>query len=101
MCIRDRMTEDSKKPSQSATAIVDNMEIFIPLKGIIDFDIEKKRLQKRIKELNNHLIGANSKLKNKEFLKRAPKNIVDREKEKKEDMVLELEKITKNYDMIK
>ena len=95
------MTEDSKKPSQSATAIVDNMEIFIPLKGIIDFDIEKKRLQKRIKELNNHLIGANSKLKNKEFLKRAPKNIVDREKEKKEDMVLELEKITKNYDMIK
>ena len=95
------MTEDSKKPSQSATAIVDNMEIFIPLKGIIDFDIEKKRLQKRIKELNNHLIGANSKLKNKEFLKRAPKNIVDLEKEKKEDMVLELEKITKNYDMIK
>ena len=95
------MTEDSKKPSQSATAIVDNMEIFIPLKGIIDFDIEKKRLQKRIKELNNHLIGANSKLKNKEFLKRAPKNIVDREKEKKEDMVLELEKITINYDMIK
>ena len=95
------MTEDSKKPSQSATAIVDNMEIFIPLKGIIDFDIEKKRLQKRIKELNNHLIGANSKLKNKELLKRAPKNIVDREKEKKEDMVLELEKITKNYDMIK
>ena len=95
------MTEDSKKPSQSATAIVDNMEIFIPLKGIIDFDIEKKRLQKRIKELNNHLIGANSKLKNKEFLKRAPKNIIDREKEKKEDMVLELEKITKNYDMIK
>ena len=95
------MTEDSKKPSQSATAIVDNMEIFIPLKGIIDFDIEKKRLQKRIKELNNHLIGANNKLKNKEFLKRAPKNIVDREKEKKEDMVLELEKITKNYDMIK
>ena len=95
------MTEDSKKPSQSATAIVDNMEIFIPLKGIIDFDIEKKRLQKRIKELNNHLIGANSKLKNKEFLKRAPKNIIDREKEKKEDMVLVLEKITKNYDMIK
>ena len=95
------MTEDIKKPSQSATTIVDNMEIFIPLKGIIDFDIEKKRLQKRIKELNNHLIGANSKLKNKEFLKRAPKNIVDREKEKKEDMVLELEKITKNYDMIK
>ena len=95
------MTEDSKKPSQSATAIVDNMEIFIPLKGIIDFDIEKKRLQKRIKELKNHLIGANSNLKNKAFLKRAPKNVVDREKEKKEDMVLELEKITKNYDMIK
>ena len=77
------MTEDSKKPSQSATAIVDNMEIFIPLKGIIDFDIEKKRLQKRIKELNNHLIGANSKLKNKEFLKRAQRILSIVKKKKK------------------
>ena len=94
------MTVDAKKPPQSATAIVDNMEIFIPLQGIIDLDIEKDRLQKRINELELHLINVNKKLKNKNFLNRAPKDVISREKEKKENMVLELDKITRNFEMI-
>ena len=95
------MTEDAKKPAQAATAIVDNMEIFIPLHGIIDLDLEKSRLQKRINELNMHLVTVNNKLENKDFLKRAPEDVILGEKDKKENMVLELEKITKNFDMIK
>ena len=95
------MTQNAKKPAQAATAIVDNMEIFIPLHGIIDLDLEKSRLQKRINELNMHLVTVNNKLENKDFLKRAPEDVVLREKDKKENMVLELEKITKNFDMIK
>ena len=94
------MTEDAKKPSQSATAIVDNMEIFIPLDGIIDFDIEKDRLQKRINELKMHLVNVKKKLENKDFLNRAPENVIRHEKEKKENMILELDKITKNLEMI-
>ena len=88
------MTKDSKKPLQSATAIVDNMEVFIPLHGIIDFDLEKDRLQKRINELEMHLANVSKKLDNKDFLNRAPKNVISREKEKKENMVVELNKIT-------
>ena len=95
------MIQGVKKPAQAATAIVDNMEIFIPLHGIIDLDLEKSRLQKRINELNMHLVTVNNKLENKDFLKRAPEDVVLREKDKKENMVLELEKITKNFDMIK
>ena len=94
------MTEDAKKPSQSATAIVDNMEIFIPLEGIIDFDLEKDRLQKRINELKMHLVNVKKKLENKDFLNRAPENVIRHEKEKKENMILELDKITKNLEMI-
>ena len=94
------MTEDAKKPSQSATAIVDNMEIFIPLDGIIDFDLEKDRLQKRINELKMHLVNVKKKLENKDFLNRAPENVIRHEKEKKENMILELDKITKNLEMI-
>ena len=77
------------------------MEIFIPLHGIIDLDLEKSRLQKRINELNMHLVTVNNKLENKDFLKRAPEDVILGEKDKKENMVLELEKITKNFDMIK
>ena len=48
------------------------MEIFIPMDGIIDFDIEKDRLQKRINELKMHLVNVKKKLENKDFLNRAP-----------------------------
>ena len=92
--------KDATKPPQSATAIVDNMEIFIPLHGIIDLDVEKDRLQKRINELRMHLTNVNKKLKNKDFLDRAPKEVIYREKEKKENMVLEFDKITRNFEMI-
>ena len=67
----------------------------------IDLDLEKSRLQKRINELNMHLVTVNNKLENKDFLKRAPEDVILGEKDKKENMVLELEKITKNFDMIK
>ena len=66
----------------------------------IDFDLEKDRLQKRINELEMHLANVSKKLDNKDFLNRAPKNVISREKEKKENMVVELNKITKNFEMI-
>jgi valyl-tRNA synthetase len=39
-------------------------------------------------------------LENKDFLNRAPENVIRHEKEKKENMILELDKITKNLEMI-
>ena len=56
--------------------------------GIIDFDIEKDRLQKRINELKMHLVNVKKKLENKDFLNRAPENVIRHEKEKKENMIL-------------
>ena len=47
-----------------------------------------------------HLANVSKKLDNKDFLNRAPKNVISREKEKKENMVVELNKITKNFEMI-
>ena len=47
-----------------------------------------------------HLTNINKKLKNKDFLDRAPEEVIYREKEKKENMVLEFDKITRNFEMI-
>ena len=76
------------------------MEIFIPLEGLIDFDLERNRLQKRIGEIESHLKVVNQKLRNKDFLKRAPKNVVKWEKEKRAEMSEELKKMLSNLDMI-
>ena len=43
------------KPSQSATAIIKNLEIFIPLKGLININDEINRLEKQIEDMNGRL----------------------------------------------
>jgi len=98
----DKITasEGGNKPLNSATSVVDGMEIFIPLEGLIDFDLERKRTQKRIDEIQSHLEVLNQKLNNKEFLNRAPENVVKREKEKREEMSEELKKMLSNLAMI-
>ena len=98
----DKITasEGGNKPLNSATSVVDGMEIFIPLEGLIDFDLERKRAQKRIDEIQSHLEVLNQKLNNKEFLNRAPEDVVKREKEKSEEMSEELKKMLSNLAMI-
>ena len=99
---KDKITasEGGNKPLNSATSVVEGMEIFIPLEGLIDFDLERKRAQKRIDEIQSHLEVLNQKLNNKEFLNRAPENVVKREKEKSEEMSEELKKMLSNLAMI-
>ena len=93
-------SEGGNKPLNSATSVVDGMEIFIPLEGLIDFDLERNRLQKRIDEIESHLEVVYQKLRNKDFLKRAPENVVEREKEKRAEMSEELKKMLSNLEMI-
>jgi valyl-tRNA synthetase len=77
--------EDIEKPSGSASSILKNCEIYIPLKGIIDLEIEKERLSKEIKRLEGALIGVDKKLSNEKFINNAPENVIEKEKGKKND----------------
>ena len=63
--------KDIKKPDQSATAVVKKMELFVPLKGLINLDQETVRLTKRLDELTSHLKSIEKKLVNKRFIDNA------------------------------
>ncbi len=91
---------DQAKPEQSATVVIGENELYIPLGGLIDLDVEKARLQKRADEINGHLTGISKKLSNEQFISRAPEDVVDREKEKQNDMSAELEKVNANLEML-
>ncbi|MEC7981193.1 MAG: valine--tRNA ligase [Candidatus Neomarinimicrobiota bacterium] len=93
-------SEDEERPEKSASAIVNMMEIFVPLDGLIDFDIEIERLTKRLNELDKHVISAEKKVSNENFIKRAPKDIVAHEKQKLEDMKIEYSLIKQNLDIL-
>ncbi len=89
-----------EKPDQSATAVVQKMELFVPLKGLIDLDQEIARLSKRLDELKGHLVGVEKKLANENFVNRAPENVVAHEKQNLQDMTAEFDLVKANLDML-
>jgi len=99
--IQDAKLGDSlEKPSQSATAVVRGMELYIPLGGLVDLDQEKGRMEKRINEINRLIGGIKGKLSNENFVSRAPKQVVEKERSNLSKLSEELEKVTTNLEML-
>jgi valyl-tRNA synthetase len=94
------LADEIEKPPQSATAVVKKMELFVPLKGLIDLDQEIARLSKRMNELSGHLQNIEKKLANKNFVDRAPENVVKHENKKLKDMSTEFTLVKANLDML-
>jgi len=75
---------DAQAP-QAATSLVGDMQQLIPLAGLIDKAAECARLQKNIDKLEQDGARLGAKLGNENFVARAPKEVVDKEKEKLAD----------------
>jgi len=89
------------KPSQSATAVVQGMELFIPLADLIDIDDEIERLEKQISDMKGRLAAVNGKLSNANFVDRAPEDVVANEKRKQAEYQSSLEKLQDNLNSLK
>jgi valyl-tRNA synthetase len=81
------------KPSKSASAVVKGCDIYIPLEGLIDIELEKNRIQKEIQRFEGALNGVTKKLSNESFVKNAPADVVEKERQKKQDWELNLSKL--------
>ena len=81
------------KLKQAAWAAVGEIEIYIPLAGLIDVVKERARLEKRARELNQVIKSLEVKLDNEAFVKRAPKDIVEAEIKKLENYRAEHKKL--------
>ena len=67
---------------QAATALVGDLQLLIPLAGLIDKDTELARLRKNIARLEQDVARIGGKLGNDNFVARAPESVVAREREK-------------------
>jgi valyl-tRNA synthetase len=70
---------------ESAISLVGEMQLLIPLAGLIDKQAELARLQKNIQKLEQDAQRINAKLANDNFVSRAPKAVVNKEKRKLAD----------------
>ncbi len=88
------------KPEGSATAVKSSMEIYIPLKGVLNIASEIERLNKDIAKIEASIATLNKKLFNDDFLRRAPKEIVEKEKAKYDELVKMKERILESIKLL-
>jgi len=74
-----------EKPDQAVTAIVSGVEVYLPLKGLVDLEKEVLRLQKELDNLEKEISRLNGKLSNDSFTAKAPADVIGKEREKLRD----------------
>jgi valyl-tRNA synthetase len=84
------------KPPASATAVFGDTQIHVLLKGLLDFEEERRRIRKELEKLEKDLTLSNRKLSNAQFLEKAPPHIVEEVQEKVKDMMGKREKLNQN-----
>ncbi|MFW5784538.1 MAG: valine--tRNA ligase [Chitinispirillaceae bacterium] len=91
----------AQKPGFAGSAVVRGNQIFISLEGLIDKQVEIDRLTRELERLKGMAAGTKKRLENDNFVSRAPVNVVEKEKEKYEGILLNLEKIEKSLESLK
>ena len=80
------LLEPGSPPPKAATALLGNLEILVPLEGIIDKDAEIGRLERRLDKLGRNLGQSRAKLGNPSFRDRAPAAVVEKERRRAEEL---------------
>lgn len=88
--------KNAEKPDASATTVLGHNQIHVLLKGIIDFEEEKKRIRKEIAKIYKDMEMDDRKLSSSAFLENAPPEIVEKVQEKVKAMKVKAEKLDKN-----
>ncbi|KOR31132.1 valyl-tRNA synthetase, partial [Achromatium sp. WMS2] len=86
---------------ESAIALVGDMQILIPLAGLIDKAAELKRLNKELLRLRNDLERINAKLNNPSFIEKAPAAVVTKEQARLAEITLGVENLEAQAEKIK
>jgi len=76
---------DEQAPA-CATALVGQMEILIPMAGLIDKDAELTRINKALEKIGKDLSRTAGKLSNERFVSKAPEDVIAKEREKLAEM---------------
>ena len=74
--------DKTQEAPESATALVGDMRVLVPLGSLINKQAELERLHKEMEKIGKELVKAKTKLGNQDFIARAPKQVVDQENQR-------------------
>ncbi|MEW6214643.1 MAG: class I tRNA ligase family protein [Nitrospirota bacterium] len=92
---------DVEKLEGSATSVKNSMEIYVPLKGVLNIEAEINRLKKDVAKVEESIAFLNKKLLNEDFLYRAPEEVVKKERAKYEELIYKKERIAESIKRLK
>ncbi len=96
----DWLDNDAEAP-ESATALVGDMKVLIPLAGIIDKKAETARLSKEIEKKQKGLQGLEGRLNNPNFTDKAPEAVVNQVREQYAELKAAVEQLQEQLEKIK
>jgi len=76
--------------------VLTGVEVYVPLHGLMDLDVERKRLMKERDELREHIERLSGKLANEGFVSKAPAAVVEQERARLAEMNARLASIERN-----
>jgi valyl-tRNA synthetase len=88
------------KPEQAATQIAGDIEILLPLAGLVDIDEEEKRLDKEIAKVQKDVDFFNKKLSNEKFVANAPPQVLEKDRGKLKEAEEKLAILKQSLDKI-
>ena len=92
--------KSGKKVENAVAKFEAGLEIYLPLEKLMDSKAEKKRLKIDLKESENYRAVISKKLENQDFIKRAPKNVVDAEKAKLREVEEKIVKLEERLEVL-
>ena len=94
------ISETGNKVDKSISAFVGDVEVYLPLADLIDFDKERERLSKEVDNLENYLKSLNVKLANDNFIKNAPNEVLEKERAKLNEATTKLDKFKRQIETL-
>jgi len=94
-------TSAKEAPAGSVTFVLDGATVALPLEGVVDLPAEAARLAKDIAKLEGEISKMDAKLGNSDFIAKAPEEVVDELRERREDAATSAAKLSAALAQIK
>jgi valyl-tRNA synthetase len=91
---------ENEQAPESATALVGEMKVLIPMEGLIDKEAEIQRLNKELDKQQKQYDQVEKKLDNPNFVDKAPPPVVEKERSKLSEIKIAIEKLQEQLEKI-
>lgn len=94
----DYLPDDAVVKNEAST-VAEDTDIFLPVRGVLDFNAERERIEKIMVKLEQEREGLVAKLSNRDFVKKAPKELVETTRKREEQVEGKLRRLKNNLEL--